>query len=109
MRLHRHMRIQMIQRAIRFLASLPSTLVHPFDFFISTTRALVLLRARDGDKGVHLGQRMGALIVSAEGAKATAAAGGGRWSPQVGSPTWLPRGPAVAADPAADTAVPGEL
>lgn len=65
MRLHRHMRIQMIQRAIRLLASLPATLVHPFDFFISTARPLVLLRARDGDKRVHLGQRVRALSASA--------------------------------------------
>ena len=76
MRLHRHMRIQMIQRAVRLLASLPSTLVHSFDLFISTTWALVLLRARDGNEGVHLGQRMRTLIASAVGRNATVPDGG---------------------------------
>ena len=65
MRLHRHMRIQMIQRAICLFAPLPTTLVHAFDFLISTPRALVLLRARDGDKGIHLGERVWVLIRSA--------------------------------------------
>ena len=54
MGLHGHVRIQMIQRAICFFAVRPTTLVHPLDFFISTAGSLMLLRAWDRDKGVHL-------------------------------------------------------
>lgn len=59
------MRIQMIQCSIRLLAPLPSTLVHALDLFVSATRALVLLRARNGDERVHLGQWMRVLLGSA--------------------------------------------
>ena len=55
MRLHRDVRVQMIERAVRLLAAVPPTLVHPLDFLVTTTRTLVLLSAGDGDEGVDLG------------------------------------------------------
>jgi hypothetical protein len=62
MRLHRHMRIEMIQRAIRLLAPLPPAFVHALDFFIPATRTLVLLRSGDGHKGVDLGEGVRILM-----------------------------------------------
>lgn len=53
MRLHRHVCIQVVQRAIGLFASLPATLVHALDLFISTSWSLVLLCAGDGYKGIH--------------------------------------------------------
>lgn len=60
-RLHGYVRIQMVQRAISFFAALPPTLVHPLDFLVATTGPLVLLRAWDGHKGVHLRERVRVL------------------------------------------------
>ena len=54
MRLHRDVGVQMVQRTIRLLTSVPPTLVHPLNLLIPTTGPLVLLRARDGNKGVYL-------------------------------------------------------
>jgi hypothetical protein len=45
MRLHRDVRVQMIERAIGLLAPVPATLVHALDLFIAPTRSLMLLRA----------------------------------------------------------------
>lgn len=58
MRLHRDMRIQMIQGSVRLLTSLPPAFVHSLDFFITATWALVLLGTRDRDEGIDLGQRV---------------------------------------------------
>lgn len=52
--LHRYVSIQMIKRAIRLFATVPPTLVHAFNFFISSPRSLVLLGSRNRDKGVDL-------------------------------------------------------
>lgn len=49
-RLHRDVRIQVIQRAISLLAPLEAALVHSFDLFISSTWALVLLSAWNRNK-----------------------------------------------------------
>lgn len=57
MRLHGNMRIQMVQSAICLFAPIPTTFVHSLNFFISSTRALVLLRTWDWDKGVDLKSR----------------------------------------------------
>lgn len=104
-RLHGYVRIQMVQRAIRLFAALPSTLIHPLDFFIATTGPLVLLRAWDRHEGIHLGERVRVLRRLAE-PKGT---GTSVLNRKKKSPTWPGRGPAVAAAPAAETAVPGEL
>lgn len=61
MRLHCHMRIEMVQSTISFLAAVPAALIHTLDFFVTSTRSLVLLRAWNGYEGVHSGQRMTAL------------------------------------------------
>ena len=54
MRLHSDMRVQVIERAICLLTTLPTTLVHSFDFFISTAGALVLLGTGNGNEGIDL-------------------------------------------------------
>ena len=54
MRLHGDMRVQVIERAICLLTTLPTTLVHSFDFFISTAGALVLLGTGNGNEGIDL-------------------------------------------------------
>lgn len=54
MRLHRNMRVQMIQCTICLLASLPPAFVHAFDLFVAATRALVLLSTRNRNKRVDL-------------------------------------------------------
>lgn len=58
MRLHRDVSVQMVERAICLLASIPATLVHALDLFISPARALVLLRAGDGHERVNLRERV---------------------------------------------------
>jgi len=47
-RLHRNVRIQMVQSAVSFLATIPSAFVHALNFFISPTWSLMLLCARNG-------------------------------------------------------------
>lgn len=47
MSLHCHVRVQMIQRAVCFFATVPTTFVHPLNLFIPPPRSLVLLRARN--------------------------------------------------------------
>lgn len=58
MRLHGDMRVQVIERAICLLTTLPTTLVHSFDFFISTAGALVLLGTGNGNEGIDLVERL---------------------------------------------------
>jgi hypothetical protein len=48
------MRVQVIERAICLLTTLPTTLVHSFDFFISTAGALVLLGTGNRNEGIDL-------------------------------------------------------
>jgi hypothetical protein len=57
-RLHGDVSVEMVQCAVSLLAAVPSTLVHTFDFFVSTAGALVLLGTRDRDEGVDLRERM---------------------------------------------------
>lgn len=52
-RLHRHVRVQMVERAVRFFAAIPPALVHALYFFISAPRSLVLLRAGNRNKRIH--------------------------------------------------------
>ena len=54
MRLHRYVRIEMIQCPIRLFTSIPSALIHPLDFFISSSWSLMLLSTGDGNEAVHL-------------------------------------------------------
>jgi hypothetical protein len=42
-RLHCNMSIQMVERAIGFLATTPTTFVHALNLFVSPARTLVLL------------------------------------------------------------------
>ena len=58
MRLHGNVRVQMIECSISFLASLMPAFVHALDFFVPTTGTFVLLRSRNGNKGIHLGEWM---------------------------------------------------
>jgi hypothetical protein len=62
MRLHGHVRVQMVQSSVRFLASVPSALVHPLDLFVSPPRALVLLCARNWDERIHRREWVAALL-----------------------------------------------
>ena len=61
MGLHGHVRVQMIECPVRFLAALPATLVHALDFFITATRTLVLLGTGNGNEGVDLRERVRTL------------------------------------------------
>ena len=54
MRLHRHMRIQVVQCAVCFFTAVPAALVHALNLFITATGPLVLLRTWNGDKGIDL-------------------------------------------------------
>ena len=63
-RLHSNVRIEMVQRAISLLTAVPSTLIHALDFFVASSRTLVLLGARDGYKRVNLRQMMLSTISS---------------------------------------------
>jgi len=60
-RLHRHVSVQMIERAICLFAAIPTTLVHPLNLFVTPSGTLVLLRTRDRNKRVHGGKRVTAL------------------------------------------------
>lgn len=61
-RLHGNVRVEMIQCPICFFTSLPSTLVHAFDFLVTTTWSLVLLRTGYGHKRIDLGKRVRILF-----------------------------------------------
>lgn len=54
MRLHRHVGIEVIECAVRLLATVPTTFVHPLDLFITPPRSLVLLCAGNGNERVNL-------------------------------------------------------
>jgi hypothetical protein len=54
MRLHGDMRVQMIERAVRLFTTLPATLVHSLDFFVSASGPLVLLGTGNGNEGIDL-------------------------------------------------------
>lgn len=54
MRLHRNVRVQVVECAVCLLAAIPAALIHTLDFFISTTRTLMLLGARNWNKAVNL-------------------------------------------------------
>ena len=58
MRLHGDMGVEVVQCAISLLTAIPSTLIHTLDFFVSSTRALVLLGTGNGNEGVDLRQMM---------------------------------------------------
>ncbi len=62
MRLHGDVRIEMIQGTIRLLTTLPTALVHALNLFETTSRALCLLRAGNGDERVDLRERMRLLF-----------------------------------------------
>ena len=57
-RLHGHVRVQVVERSVSLLASLMPAFVHALDFFVATTGAFVLLRSRNRNEGVHLRQRV---------------------------------------------------
>ena len=63
-RLHGHVRIQMIERAIGFLAAIPPALVHSLDFFVSPSRTFVLLSTRNWDERVNCRKRMTTLYTN---------------------------------------------
>ena len=48
------MGIQMVESAVGLLTSLIATFVHAFDFFVATTRTLVLLSTGNGHEGIDL-------------------------------------------------------
>lgn len=50
------MRIQVIQGPVCFFTSIPAALVHALNLFVTATGSLVLLRTRNGDKGIDLHQ-----------------------------------------------------
>ena len=54
MALHCHVGVEVIESAVRLFASVESALVHAFDFFVSPTRTLVLLRAGNWNERVNL-------------------------------------------------------
>jgi hypothetical protein len=53
-RLHRDVRIQMIECAVRLFAAVPATLVHALNLFVATTWSLVLLGTWDRNERVDL-------------------------------------------------------
>lgn len=61
MRLHSHVRVQMVERPIRLFASIPPTLIHALNFFVSPSRTLVLLCAWNWDKRIHGRKRVTTL------------------------------------------------
>jgi hypothetical protein len=54
-RLHRNVRVQVIQSTVGLFASVPSALVHALDLFVAAARSLVLLRTWNGHKRVNSG------------------------------------------------------
>lgn len=54
MRLHGDVSIQVVQCTVGLFAAVPATLVHALNFFISSPRSLVLLRAWNRDERVNL-------------------------------------------------------
>lgn len=62
-RLHCDVRIQVIEGSVSLFTPVPAALVHAFDFFVASTRSLVLLCTGDGDKGINGRERMSALCI----------------------------------------------
>lgn len=58
MRLHSNVRVQVVERAVSLFATVPTTLVHPLNLFIASSRSLVLLCARDGHERINLNSNM---------------------------------------------------
>jgi hypothetical protein len=56
-RLHRDVRVQVVQGSVRLLAAVPAALVHALNLLVASARALVLLGAGNGDEGVDLGSK----------------------------------------------------
>lgn len=54
MRLHRYMRIEMVQCAVCFLTAVPATLVHTLDLFVTTAGTLVLLSTGNRNERIDL-------------------------------------------------------
>ena len=54
MRLHGHMRIQMVECTVSLLATVPSTLVHSLNFLKAPARPLMLSGAGDRDERINL-------------------------------------------------------
>lgn len=50
--LHSHMRVQMIECAVCFLTTIPSTRVQPLDFFVAPSLPLMLLHVRNWDEQI---------------------------------------------------------
>lgn len=48
----------MVQGSVCLLTSIPSTLIHTLNLFISTAGSLVLLGARNGDERIDLCQML---------------------------------------------------
>lgn len=98
-RLHGDVRIQVVQCSIRFFTPMPAALVHSFNLFVSSARALVLLSARNRYEGIDLSSliRMPLAIRNFKRQR------------KLGQRTWPRPGPAVAPAPPAETPVPGEL
>ena len=58
MGLHGDMGVEVVQRAVCLLATVPSALVHALNLLISATRTLVLLGSWNWNEGVNLRKRM---------------------------------------------------
>jgi hypothetical protein len=63
-RLHRDVRVQVVQRSVGLLATIPATLVHAFNLLVTPARTLVLLRAGDWNKRVDRRQWVPTLDAS---------------------------------------------
>lgn len=61
MRLHRNVRIQMIESTVGFFTAVPATFIHALNFLVPPARSLVLLCARNRHKRIHGRQRMSSL------------------------------------------------
>lgn len=55
-RLHRHVRVEMVERSVRLFAAVPPTLVHALNLLVPPTGSLVLLRARNRDERIDGGE-----------------------------------------------------
>ena len=53
-RLHGDVRIKMIQGTVSLLTAIPSTFIHALNFFVTSSRTLVLLGAGNGYERVNL-------------------------------------------------------
>ena len=94
-RLHRDMRIEMVERAVGFLATVVSALVHALDLFVPPARSLVLLSTRDRNERIHLLPKCQRYNSEAQLCPVRTCPGRG--------------GPAVAGEPAVEPGAPGEL